>query len=177
MFTSTPFYQLQLPFSGYRSYTFAILFIAGNLLLPQLTHLIPQGGLIFLPIYFFTLIAAYKFGWQVGLLTAVLSPVVNNLLFGMPPAFVLPAILIKSCLLAVIAAIVAGRFKKLSLLHTLFVVLAYQVTGSLAEWLLTGSFDKAKQDFTTGIPGMLIQVVGGYLLLLNMKNYGNETVE
>lgn len=176
MFASTPFHQLLLTFSGYRSYTFAILFVTGNLLLPQLTHLIPQGGLIFLPIYFFTLIAAYKFGWQVGLLTAVLSPVVNNLLFGMPPAFVLPAILIKSCLLAITAALVAAHFKKLSLLHTLFVVLAYQVIGSLAEWLLTGSLDKAVQDFTTGIPGMLIQVVGGYVLLLKMKNYGNKTV-
>lgn len=176
MFVSTPFHQLLLTLSGYRSYTFAILFITGNLLLPQLTHLIPQGGLIFLPIYFFTLIAAYKFGWQVGLLTALLSPVVNNLLFGMPPAFVLPAILIKSSLLSVIAAIVGARSRKLSLLHTLFVVLAYQVIGSLAEWLLTGSLDKAVQDFTTGIPGMLIQVIGGYVLLLKMKNYGNKTV-
>ncbi len=40
-----------------RTYTLAGLFVIGNILLPQLCHLIPQGGLIFLPIYFFTLIA------------------------------------------------------------------------------------------------------------------------
>lgn len=40
---------------------------------------------MFLPIYFFTLVAAFRCGWKVGLLTAVLSPVVNCLLFGMPP--------------------------------------------------------------------------------------------
>ena len=60
-----------------RTYMFALLFIAGNIVLPQLCHLFPQGGLILLPIYFFTLIAAYKFGFRVGLLTAVLSPLVN----------------------------------------------------------------------------------------------------
>ena len=173
MFTSTPFYQMPVSAFSYRTYVFAAVFIMGNLLLPQLTHLIPGGGLIFLPIYFFTLIGAYKCGLLVGLLTAVLSPVVNNILFGMPPAFVLPAILIKSCLLAVFAAVVAGRFKKLSILHLVVVVLAYQITGSMAEWLITGSHDAAVQDFTTGIPGMLIQVFGGYFLLEKIKNYGN----
>ena len=173
MFTSTPFYQMPVSAFSYRTYVFAAVFIMGNLLLPQLTHLIPGGGLIFLPIYFFTLIGAYKCGLLVGLLTAVLSPVVNNILFGMPPAFVLPAILIKSCLLAIFAAVVAGRFKKLSILHLVVVVLAYQITGSMAEWLITGSHDAAVQDFTTGIPGMLIQVFGGYFLLEKIKNYGN----
>ncbi len=173
MITSTPFYQMPVSAFSYRTYVFAAVFIMGNLLLPQLTHLIPGGGLIFLPIYFFTLIGAYKCGLPVGLLTAVLSPVVNNILFGMPPAFVLPAILIKSCLLAVFAAVVAGRFKKLSILHLVVVVLAYQITGSMAEWLITGSHDAAVQDFTTGIPGMLIQVLGGYFLLEKIKNYGN----
>ena len=62
-----------------RTYLFAFLFIAGNIVLPQLCHMIPQGGLILLPIYFFTLVAAYKFGLRVGLLTALLSPLVNSL--------------------------------------------------------------------------------------------------
>ena len=92
--SSVKLYSLE--FTNVKTYLFAVVFVVGNLLLPQLAHLIPQGGLIFLPIYFFTLIAAYKYGIRVGLLTAVFSPVVNNLLFGMPPAAVLPAILIKS---------------------------------------------------------------------------------
>ena len=171
MFTTSSFYQAALPVTSYRTYTFAFLFVAGNLVLPQLTHFIPSGGLIFLPIYFFTLIAAYKFGITVGLFTAVLSPVVNNLLFGMPPAFVLPAILIKSCLLAVIAGLVASKSKSISLLHLLAVVLGYQILGSVAEWIITKSLHNALQDFTIGLPGMLIQVFGGYLLLKKMATY------
>ena len=89
-----------LDYSNARTYLMAALFIAGNMALPQLFHLIPQGGITWLPIYFFTLIGAYKFGWKVGLLTAVLSPIINSLLFGMPLPAVLPAILLKSVLLA-----------------------------------------------------------------------------
>ena len=85
------------------TYGAALLFVAGNIAMPQLCHLVPQGGLILLPIYFFTLIGAYKYGWRVGLLTAVLSPLANNLLFGMPPAPMLAPILVKSVLLALAA--------------------------------------------------------------------------
>ena len=96
--------------TGYReakTYLAAALFVAGNIVLPQICHLVPQGGLRWLPIYFFTLVGAYKYGWRVGLLTALLSPVVNSALFGMPAAAMLPVILLKSVLLAVAASLAA----------------------------------------------------------------------
>ena len=148
-----------------RTFLVAALFIIGNIALPQLCHLMPQGGLIFLPIYFFTLIGAYKYGWKVGLLTAVLSPLVNSLLFGMPTAAVLPSILVKSVLLAVSAGYVAHRFGKVNLLLLLAVVLFYQVVGSAFESVMHGSFVKGFQDFRLGLPGMFVQVVGGYLFI------------
>lgn len=148
-----------------KTYLFATVFVIGNLLLPQLTHLIPQGGLIFLPIYFFTLIAAYKYGIHVGLLTAVLSPIANNLIFGMPPSAVLPAILIKSVILAIAAALLAKRFGKISLLAILLAIIAYQFIGTAIEWALIGNFQIAVSDFRLGVPGMLIQWVGGYFVL------------
>ena len=94
-----------------RAYMTAALFVVGNIVLPQLCHLVPQGGLVWLPIYFFTLVAAYKFGLTAGLLTAIASPVVNSLLFGMPAAASLPIILIKSVLLALAAAFIASRVR------------------------------------------------------------------
>lgn len=148
-----------------RTYIFALLFIAGNIVLPQLCHLIPQGGLMFLPIYFFTLIAAYKFGFRVGLLTAILSPLVNSALFGMPPAAALPIIMIKGILLAGAAAWMASKSKGASLLALIGVVLAYQLFGGLIEWAMTGSLASALQDWKLGWPGMLFQAVGGWLVL------------
>lgn len=163
METSVKLYSLSL--SNVRTYLFALLFVAGNIILPQLCHLLPLGGPSLLPIYFFTLIAAYKYGLKVGLLTAVLSPVVNHLLFAMPAAAVLPAILVKSVLLAVAASVVAKRVRKVALLPLLGVVLAYQVVGTLVELALCGDFYLAIQDFRIGVPGMMIQWLGGYMLL------------
>lgn len=157
-----------LGLSQSRTYLVAMCFVAGNILFPQLVHLIPQGGFILLPIYFFTLIGAYKYGFGVGILTALLSPVVNHLLFGMPPMEVLPAILIKSVFLAGAAAFAAYYFKKISIFALILVVLSYQVVGTALEWALVGDFGVAVQDFRLGLLGMLIQVVGGYFIIKHL---------
>jgi len=154
-----------LSFDMSKTWLMAALFVAGNLVLPQLVHFVPQGGPTLLPIYFFTLIAAYKYGWKTGVLTAVLSPVINHLLFGMPLAAMLPVILLKSILLAGAAAFAAHYFKKVNLMILVGVVLAYQIPGTLVEWLLTGSFGVAVQDFRIGLPGMALQVLGGWLMI------------
>lgn len=153
-----------------QSWMLASLFVLGNIALPQLCHLIPQGGLILLPIYFFTLVAAYKYGFGVGVVTAVLSPVINSLLFGMPAAAMLPIILVKSLLLAGGAALVARRMGRVTVLALVAVVLGYQVVGSLAEWAITGSLVAAMQDFRLGLPGMALQVVGGYAVIKYLLN-------
>lgn len=163
METSAKLYSLN--YSNVKTYLFALLFVAGNIALPQLCHLLPYGGPTLLPIYFFTLIASYKYGFRVGLLTAILSPVINHLLFAMPAAAMLPAILIKSTLLAGAAALTARTAKSISLLAVLGVVLSYQIIGTAFEWILVGDFYAAAQDFRMGIPGMLIQWFGGYALL------------
>ncbi len=159
-----------LGYADIKTYLFASLFIIGNLVLPQLFHLVPQGGLIFLPIYFFTLIAVCKYGMCVGLLTAILSPIANHLLFEMPASGVLPIILIKSMLLVFASVIVYERMKKVSILSLMLIVFAYQITGTLIEWAIVGDFYTAVQDFRLGIPGMLLQIFGGYGLLKLMAN-------
>lgn len=158
-----------LEYKDARTYWVAALFIVGNIALPQLCHLLPAGGPTLLPIYFFTLVAAYKYGWKVGVLTAVASPLVNALLFAMPTPAVLPAILAKSLLLAAAAGFAARRFGRVSLWMLLAVVLFYQVVGSAAEWAYTGSLAAALQDFRIGIPGMLLQILGGYLFIKYLK--------
>ena len=154
-----------------KTYVLASLFVLGNLVFPQLAHLIPQGGLIFLPIYFFTLIAAYKYGLFVGMLTAISSPLINSLIFGMPPIAVLPAIMIKSVVLVLAACLAAKYFGKVSFLGVLLAVFAYQFVGTAFEWILTQNLHIALQDIRLGFPGILIQIIGGYLVLKFMKRY------
>ena len=134
--TSVKLYSLE--YSEAKTYLATALFLAGNIVLPQLFHTIRLGGPTWLPIYFFTLVGAYKYGWRAGLLTALASPVANALLFGMPAAAALPAIVLKSVLLAGAAGYAAA---------------------------LTGSFHAAVQDFRIGLPGMLLQIFGGWAFI------------
>ena len=161
--TSIKLYALN--FSQAKTYFVAALFILGNIALPQLCHLVPRGGMILLPIYFFTLIGAYKYGWKVGLMTAVLSPVINHLLFGMPAAAVLAPILVKSTILALTAGYVATQYSKVTIALLAMVVLAYQILGGLFEWAWTGSLVAALQDFKLGLAGMALQIFGGYAFI------------
>ena len=161
--TSIKLYALN--FTQAKTYVVAALFILGNIALPQLCHLVPQGGMILLPIYFFTLIGAYKYGWKVGLLTAVLSPIINHLLFGMPAAAMLAPILVKSTILAVTAGYVAQNFQKTTISLLAMVVLVYQIAGGLFEWAWTGSLAAALQDFRLGLAGMALQIFGGYAFI------------
>lgn len=154
-----------LGFGNVRTYIMAIAFIAANIVLPQLCHMAPQGGATWLPIYFFTLVGAYKYGWKVGLLTALASPMVNSLLFGMPAAAALPAITLKSSVLAVLAGFAAARFRHASLVLLAAVVAGYQIIGTLGEWAMCGSLSAAMQDFRIGLPGMLLQIFAGWFLL------------
>lgn len=161
--TTVKLYSLE--YNHVKTYWVAALFVLGNIVLPQLCHLIPQGGIRWLPIYFFTLIGAYKYGWRVGLLIALASPLVNSVLFGMPAVTSLPAILLKSILLAVAAGYTATHFRRASFLLLTAVVLAYQVVGTLGEWAMKGDFSLSMQDFHIGLPGMLLQIAGGWAII------------
>lgn len=163
METTAKLYLLR--YNDAKTYLVTSLFVLGNIALPQIFHLIPQGGITWLPIYFFTLVGAYKYGWKAGLLTAVFSPVINSLLFGMPVPAALHAILLKSVLLAVAAGYAAHRYNKISLPLLLGVVVFYQVLGTLGEWAMKGDFYLAVQDFRIGIPGMILQVFGGWVCI------------
>jgi thiamine transporter ThiT len=126
-----------------------------------------------LPIYFFTLIAGWRFGLAAGLATAVLSPIANHALTGMPPQAMLPAILAKSVLLAVIASWVARRFG-LSLAAVALAVVGYQAAGGVVEALLTASLPAALEDFRVGLPGITLQILGGYAVLRLLARAGDR---
>ena len=49
--TTVPIEQQNLSLRDLRLYGFVAVFSAGNLLLPMAVHTLPQGGLIFLPIF------------------------------------------------------------------------------------------------------------------------------
>ena len=163
METSVRLYSLT--YSEIRTYLLAALFIVCNIALPQLFHLIPQGGIIFSPLSLVIMAGAYKFGWRAALLAAVASPLVNHLLFGQPAAGVMTLMAVKLSLLAVIAALAAHYFKSVNLLILVGVVLITKALGFLVEFVFTGGIAATEQDFTVGWPGLLLMVFGTYAIL------------
>ncbi len=139
-----------------KTYMWAAIFVACNLVLPQVFHLIPQGGIIFAPLSLVILAGAYKFGWRVGLIAALASPLVNHLLTGMPAWNVLPVMTFKLAVLAMIAGV--------TLPLLIGVLLVAELAGGLGELALTGGIEATIQDFTIGWPGLLLQVIGAYLV-------------
>lgn len=163
MQTAVNLYSLK--YNDVKTYCLASLFVIGNIVLPQLCHLFPHGGMIWLPIYFFTLVGAYKYGWRVGLITALASPLVNSVLFGMPVVAALPSIILKSVILAVCAGFIASKYKKTTVWMLITVVLTYQILGTAGEWIIMNDLYAALQDFRIGIPGMLLQIFGGWVVI------------
>ncbi len=154
-----------LNYDEVKTYMWAAIFVACNLVLPQVFHLIPQGGIIFSPLSLVILVGAYKFGWKTGVLAALASPIVNHLLTGMPAMEVLPVMTLKLAVLALVAGLAAQHFKTVSLPLLLGVVLVSKAIETIGELVLTGGIAATAADFTIGWPGMLMQIVGGYLII------------
>lgn len=150
-------------------YLKSALFIGANIALPHLFHLIPGGGVMFLPIYFFTLCGALCYGWRLGVLTAVMSPLVGYLLFGAPMLHHLPDMLLKGVVLAWVAAWLVKKKRKVMLLNPLLAVVAAWLIVGLVEWPFVGAA-YAFQDFVTGLPGMALMTLGGMAALKWMKS-------
>ena len=152
-----------------KTYLWAMVFVACNLILPQVFHLIPQGGIIFAPLSFVILAGAYKFGWKTGLLAALASPLVNHAITGMPAWGVMPVMTLKLAIIALVAGLAAQRFKTISLPLVITVVLVSMVFGALGELVIMGGISATISDVTIGWPGILLQVFGTWLIVKYVK--------
>ena len=149
----------------WRAWMLAAVFAGGNVVLPLLCHLVPRGGQMLLPIFFFTFVGAYKYGLAVGLITAIASPLLNSALTGMPSPAMLPSLLVQSVLLAVVASLVSRRWQSASYALLALCVVVFQVAGLLIEHLLLPGATPFFQAFLTAIPGMLLMTFGGGFLI------------
>ena len=83
-----------LKFSDFRLYTYVGIFVALDVAIPWLCHIIhPLTGPMFLPMFFFVLLAGVLFGWRAGVLVGLLTPLVSYGISGMPLPQVLPRII------------------------------------------------------------------------------------
>ena len=139
-----------------RTYALTAIFMLGNIALPQLCHLAPHGGQMFLPIFFFT----------VGLATAVLSPIANSMLFSMPSAQMLPPMLIQSVVLAAASAALARHMgERVTPAALGLTATACLLAGLLIERAMISVDHGILSSLALAVPGLLLQTFGGYWLI------------
>jgi hypothetical protein len=175
--SNSEFLYLNLGLAESKTYLLSLGLIAGSILFPSMLHQFNLAGEIFLPIYFFVLIGAYKFGWKVGVITGLFSPLVSFALTGMPMLAVLPSVIIKGIILALVASFFARKNTKLSILNIILIVFSYELAGSLLVYLLSRNFALATADVVLGYPGLLLEIIGGYVLLKFISGYGKKELE
>jgi hypothetical protein len=164
--------QSALGLRDLRLYGFVAALSFGNLAAPMAVHALPQGGLIFLPIFFFTLVAGYRFGFVAGALTGLASPLLNHVLTGMPATDMLVTVVAKSLVIAAIAALLASRSGRLNPWTLLAAAGSMQLAGFGLDLARGGSLAAGLDALRLGIPGVLIIGFGGYLVLRLMAGAG-----
>ena len=162
--------QERLSLGEVRLYLATGAMVVGNVALPALVHGMPNGGRMLLPIFFFTLIAGWRFGIVAALLTAVLSPLANHALTGMPPTPMLTGIICQSAALGLLAWVVASRSTRTTLPLVALVVVLHQLLlalPALSHSGVAGTLGAIQMR----IPGLLLQILGGFAVLRLLERW------
>ncbi len=142
--------------------------IALCVVLPIAFHSIPNGGSIFLPMHIPVLICGMLCGWPYGLLCGLMGPLLSSLITGMPPAAMLPAMMVECGTYGAVSGLVLKFLRSGKLYGDLYAALvvamiAGRVISGIAKALIfsPGMALSAwvTASFVTALPGIVIQLV------------------
>ena len=142
--------------------------VALCVVLPIAFHSIPNAGSVFLPMHIPVLICGLICGWPYGLLCGLLGPLLSSVLTGMPPAAVLPAMMVECGTYGMVSGLVLKVVHTRSTYADLYIalvvaMLAGRVVSGIAKALIfsPGMALSAwvTASFVTAIPGIVIQLV------------------
>jgi thiamine transporter ThiT len=172
--------EISVRSSSVRKLVLSGLFLALGLVLPFLTMQIPSIGSMLLPMHIPVLICGFVCGWPHGLAVGLITPLLRNRLFGMPPLF--PTAVAMTFELAVYG-LCTGLFYKLLPKKNTFVyvsLIASMICGrivwGIVSLILYGFTDKpftwqifASGAVLTAIPGIILQIVVIPVLIIALK--------
>lgn len=143
--------------------------IALCVVLPQAFHAIPNAGAVYLPMHIPVLLCGLLTGWPYGLLCGLAGPLLSSLITGMPPAAILPSMMVECAVYGFISGLLMQRIRsgKLSLdlyISLLSAMLSGRILSGVVKALLfaRGSITLASWvagSFVTGLPGIVIQLL------------------
>ena len=136
--------------------------------LPMAFHSIPNAGTIFLPMHIPVLLCGLVCGWPFGLISGVIGPLLSSVITGMPPAAMLPSMMVEcacyGCITGLMMKFVHTK-KPLADLYISMVtamVLGRVLAGFAKSFILspgTAPFAWVTTSLVAGIPGIIIQLI------------------
>lgn len=136
--------------------------------LPMAFHAIQNAGTVFLPMHIPVLLCGLMCGWPFGFICGVLGPLLSSLLTGMPPAAMLPAMMVECAMYGCVTGLGMKYIHTGKSLPDLYIsMVTAMVTGrvlsGLAKSLIfspgTAPFAWVTTSLVAGLPGIVIQLI------------------
>lgn len=154
--------------SSIKRLTLSALCIALCVVLPMAFHFIPNAGSVLLPMHIPVLLCGLVCGWQYGLLCGVMGPLLSSILTGMPPAAVLPGMMVECGMYGCVSGLMMERVRTGWLYADLYLslpvaMLAGRIFSGIAKALIlapgTSLTAWATASFVTALPGISVQLI------------------
>ena len=138
------------------------------LVLPMAFHSVPNAGTVFLPMHIPVLLCGLICGWPFGAVCGLLGPFLSSIVTGMPPAAMLPSMMIECCTYGLVTGLMMQFVRTKSATADLYISMvtamtAGRVVAGLAKaWILapgTPAFAWVTTSLVAGLPGIAIQLV------------------
>ena len=155
--------------------------VALCVVLPMAFHAIPNAGSVMLPMHIPVLLCGMVCGWPYGFLCGLMGPALSSLLTGMPPAAVLPAMMVECAVYGMVSGILLKIVRTGKTTADLYItligaMLAGRLVAGVAKALIfsPGITMSAwiASSFVTALPGIVTQLIAIPLLVgLLMKTH------
>lgn len=148
--------------------TLSALCIALCVVVPMAFHVIPNAGTVMLPMHIPVLLCGLVCGWQYGLLCGILGPLVSSVLTGMPPAAMLPGMMVECGMYGCVGGLMMEYIHTGSLYADLYISLPVAmlmgrvISGIVKALILTPGLSFTAwvtASFVTAFPGIMIQLI------------------
>lgn len=156
-----------IPKNSVRRLVLAAACVALCVVLPIAFHSIPDAGQIILPMHIPVLLCGLICSWPYGFICGLLGPLLSSLITGMPPAAMLPAMMIECATYGGIAGAMLlfvrtkNTYIDIYICQITAMVLGRVVAGLAKAWILapgTPPFAWITTSLVMGIPGIVIQL-------------------
>ena len=164
-----------MKFSYVKKMVFAAVCIALCVVLPIAFHAIPNAGTVFLPMHIPVLLCGLACGWPFGLVTGLLGPLLSSVITGMPPAAMLPSMMVECATYGLVTGLMMLFVRTKHMTADLYIsmitamILGRTVSG-LSKALIftpgTPAFAWVTTSLVSGIPGIVLQLVLMPLVIL-----------